>query len=394
MGSNFRRRNQQYAIAVESVAGTDETPDAAADAIQLEPTDITPQFETETTNEVTGGLDAPKPIPAGGYASASIATYMRGNAAPGSTAPKLGRILRAGACSETLTAAAIADTAQAGAAGTITLHAGASAVNDAYKGMVITTTGGTGPGQTRVIKGYVGSTKVASVYPNWAVNPDATTTFSIAANALYRPISVGLEAVSFYQWEHNNVAASDSILTKLVGAMANPTIEINVRKAARITGNMRGLFPGVPTDVSKPSAPSADTTQPPLFMGADAYLGGTAVKFNRFTLGFGLNIDQFDNPAATFGYDEAEATERLAAGEITPNRVNMATRNAISDFIAGSTKEIWLRWGSTVGSRFSLYVGAAQYREPPQKQDVRAFTAERLNYQATGADDAFRLCIY
>lgn len=70
-------------------------------------------------------------------------------------------------------------TAQAGAAGTITLDASASAVDDYYKGTTIWITSSTGIGQARRIVSYVGSTKVATVQPNWGTNPSATSTFMI-----------------------------------------------------------------------------------------------------------------------------------------------------------------------------------------------------------------------
>ena len=77
-------------------------------------------------------------------------------------------------------------TAQAGAGGTITLDSGAVAIDDYYNGCIIRTTGGTGGGgtggannQARVITDYNGSTKVATISPNWETNPDATTTFDV-----------------------------------------------------------------------------------------------------------------------------------------------------------------------------------------------------------------------
>ena len=69
------------------------------------------------------------------------------------------------------------NTAQAGAAGTVTLNSGAVATDDYYNGFIILITGGTGVGQARLITDYVGSTKVATISPNWATNPDATSTF-------------------------------------------------------------------------------------------------------------------------------------------------------------------------------------------------------------------------
>jgi hypothetical protein len=69
--------------------------------------------------------------------------------------------------------------ATAGAAGSITLAAGASAVNDFYKGQIIVIYTGTGAGQARACYAYNGATKVASIRPNWATNPDATSWYVI-----------------------------------------------------------------------------------------------------------------------------------------------------------------------------------------------------------------------
>lgn len=78
-------------------------------------------------------------------------------------------------------------TATAGAAGTITLAVGSSAIDDYYTGMIIRTTGGTGGAggsgslgnQARMITNYVGSTRVATVIPNWETNPSSDTTYEV-----------------------------------------------------------------------------------------------------------------------------------------------------------------------------------------------------------------------
>ena len=73
------------------------------------------------------------------------------------------------------------NTAQAGAATTITLDTGANATDDYYNGTLILILGGTGsstPPQTRVIIDYDGTTKVATVAA-WTVEPDATSVFLV-----------------------------------------------------------------------------------------------------------------------------------------------------------------------------------------------------------------------
>ena len=75
-------------------------------------------------------------------------------------------------------------TAQAGASNTITLAAGASSTTDLYKYLTISLTSGTGaPQGNRIITGYNGTTKVATVYPAWAsgATPSTDTTYVISS---------------------------------------------------------------------------------------------------------------------------------------------------------------------------------------------------------------------
>lgn len=69
-------------------------------------------------------------------------------------------------------------TAQAGAATSITLAAGASSEDDYHAGMYVRITSGTGAGQARKIYDYVGSTKVATV-EGWTTTPDNTSVYEI-----------------------------------------------------------------------------------------------------------------------------------------------------------------------------------------------------------------------
>src|SRR5690606_26738926 len=70
-------------------------------------------------------------------------------------------------------------TAQGGAAEAIVLAATASEVDEAYLGMYIELTGGTGQGQVRTIIGYNGTTKTAVVDEEWDTEPDGSTEYDI-----------------------------------------------------------------------------------------------------------------------------------------------------------------------------------------------------------------------
>jgi hypothetical protein len=70
-------------------------------------------------------------------------------------------------------------TAQAGASTTITLPTTFNPTDDAYNGLDVMITAGTGTGQRKTISDYVGSTKVATVSSAWTTIPDATSQFTI-----------------------------------------------------------------------------------------------------------------------------------------------------------------------------------------------------------------------
>jgi phage tail sheath protein FI len=75
-------------------------------------------------------------------------------------------------------------TAQAGANTTIQLAATASGNDDAYNGMQIRITGGTGAGQTKTITDYVGGTTTATVDSAWNTNPDNTSVYDVFGNMM------------------------------------------------------------------------------------------------------------------------------------------------------------------------------------------------------------------
>jgi len=73
----------------------------------------------------------------------------------------------------------VAQCGDAGSATTIDLDASASAVNDFYKGQLIAIVLGTGAGQARTCTSYAGDTKIATVTPSWATNPDGDSYFAV-----------------------------------------------------------------------------------------------------------------------------------------------------------------------------------------------------------------------
>ncbi|BBK44124.1 hypothetical protein STVA_41440 [Allostella vacuolata] len=391
--SDYRIRNGQLAVEMQPDPGVEEAPDAAADAIKVRTSmGYSPNFDSIDTDYLQASLTQSAPITGGGNVGFTLPCFLKGSGTAG-TAPDFGKLIRACGLSETLTAAAVSDTAQAGAASTITLHAGASAVDEAYKGMLISTTGGTGPGQTRVIAGYVGSTKVATVYPAWTVTPDETTTFSVHANAAYRPVSVGLERVSIATWQHSSVGGNASRRRRLMDGMGTFRLGIPPRGLATIDFTMTGNLPAAPDDVSKPSAPTYQSSEPGPFLAAQAYLGGAKVKFAEFSFDLAGDVQQFDDPEAAYGYGPADILNRVSTGSITPNLTLNSARDAFSDWLGSTSRALWLNWGPAAGKRVSLYFPALRYTGNTPGE-TRGFATEQIPFRSVAEDGEVWMCIY
>lgn len=121
-------------------------------------------------------------------------------------------------------------TAQAGGASTITLAAGASAVDNLYMGQTVLIVSGAGAGQINQVIAYNGTSKVVSCPIAWATNPDATSVYRLigvtAINYLYQiqaliyPLAVSILADTDNLQGRIPAALVGGRMDSSVGAMA------------------------------------------------------------------------------------------------------------------------------------------------------------------------------
>lgn len=133
---------------------------------------------TGAVGSVTGNVGGNVTGSVGSIASGGITSASYAAGAINAAAIADGAIDRATFAADTGLQTIRSNTAAAGGATSITLDAGASAVDSYYVNDLIVLTGGTGAGQARFITAYVGATQVATVAA-WSTNPDNTTTFAI-----------------------------------------------------------------------------------------------------------------------------------------------------------------------------------------------------------------------
>ncbi len=164
-------------------------------------------------------------------------------------------------------------------------------------------------------------------------------------------------------------------------------------RALAYAGRGRHLLP-----VDRPARPRGvvgtyDSTRSAPFIQAEARLGDNAVKFNRFSLECGAEVQQPDDPAAAYGFDVAGVTSRQASGSINPNLSLLSSRNNLQDFLNGNEWPIVLRWGQTVGNRVSIFVPAARYTGATPG-DVNGYAVEEVPFRAVGFDEGAYICFH
>lgn len=385
MSLDFRTKNALLLAKIEAVAGTEELPVPGSDAIRIrDAIGYSPNFQNFEEGYVQESVSQASPIISGGGVSMRLPVWMTGAVAPGTAAPDWGTLMKAAAFGETKTAAPVTGTAQAVAAGTITLAVGASAVDNAYRGMPVDGTSGTISGQRRWITAYNGTSKVATIFPDWT-GASGTPGYSIPANTKYEPITLSQKTLTLFGYQHDSVAANTSRLRKAKGAMGNGTISLRPSQPVSLDFTFTGQLPANPTDVARPAAGTFVGSSPEPYINAVSNLGNTAVKFNEFSLDFGNRVAQYDDPAQAYGLDTSEVTMRSMTGRIVPCVTHISSRDAFADWLAQTPKTLVLAWGTMTGKKIALLFPALRYtgNEPG---DVNGYQVEGIPFRATGLD--------
>lgn len=260
-------------------------------------------------------------------------------------APKIGKLLRACGFAETINAVH-GGTATAGGAATITLAAGASAVDNTYNNMSVTITGGTGAGQMRVVSGYVGATKVATVFLAWTTPPDATSVYSIRNKATYSLISEAFESGAFYI----NV---DGVLHKGVGVRGTASLTLDVKGIPLLKVELTALYMA-PVDAA---APVVDRSGWPIERPINA--ANTLVckvnAVNSFYSKFGVTLgNQVTHDIYAGGYEMIKIGDRQPSASITMLAELLATFNPYTLAETTASVPVQVIHGTATGSRVQV----------------------------------------
>jgi hypothetical protein len=331
----------------ESQYATDAAPDGS-DAILIRNLDVTPlEADVVSRDLIRPYLGNYDQLLAQTRVSLSFEVEMAGSGAAG-TAPRFSSLLRACGMSQTITAAAITGTAQAGAAGSITLAAGSSSVSNIYNGMIITITSGTGNGHVGVITGYNGTTKVATVQASTATFvPGAGSAYSIAPSVGYKPVSSAFDSATIY------VYVGGDVLHKMTGCRGTFSLNAAVGEIPVISFQMVGVY-NAPTDTAAPAVTYTNQATPLVFK------AGNASAFSLLDFSACLQSLSFDIANETVFRELVGCTKNIAitnrapAGECVIEAPRMAQKDYFAIANDDTNGKISFLHGTTAGNRVTM----------------------------------------
>ena len=392
--AQFAFRDQLLLAKIQADPDIEEALDPATDAIRVSNLQFSPQFETDSgENEHQSGLDQGDPQITSGGANMSFDVRMSGAGAEGAE-PEYSVFMEMSGFAKTVTGAEITNTAQAGGANTATLAVAESAVDDAYKGMPLFLTGGTGSGQSAVILSYDGTTKVATVAKNWTTPPDATTTYRIPPNVLYRYASSNLKNASLAGFQNSISVGAQSIRRRLFKAVGSMSLNIGTSQVPQFSFNTRGAIPARPDDVARPTGVAFDTSKAQAFRNAEALYAGIPIGFSAFSLSDNSNLDQEQDPAQEFGFGNAAITQRAVGGQFSPYMRNKASQDWLGRFFDSTEGSMVLRWGPSAGNRISILMPRVLPSGNPSESAIGSFAGESVPFRVLGADDGLWYCVH
>lgn len=343
-------------LKIEGAYGTDAVPTPAANALMIDDEIRAPQLELiyGPRNNARGFYGRQQQLIVGSKMNVGFNVELAGAGVAG-TAPGWGPAVRACAMAEKLLAAAHAGVAAAGSANTITLAAGASAVDSAYRPLRIRITSGLGAGQVRIITGYVGATKIATVTPPWATAPDVTSNYSIAATASYFPISSSIESATIYFYYGDAVH-------KLLGARGDLGARWMRGERPMASLDYQGLYGGIVDDVYP--AQVLTGFQTPLGVNNQNTSLVSVLDFaaKLYSLEFKLN-----NPVAYRnipGAEDVRINDREPSGSVEIEKPSIATKDFPTLIKAGTLGQISLLHGTVVGNQVAFDAVQAQLTNP------------------------------
>lgn len=392
--AQLRSRNAALLSKIESPAGAYIAMSASADGILVRAPQIKFNQQNVNTDEVTGSLDGRGPIIGGTQCEISFGAYLKGSGTAG-VAPEWGKLMKGCGWAETATASAVPASPENLTGGTTTgatLSTGASATAQAYRGMPIAISGGTGAvaaaNGTYFVSDYT-TGKVATLSQVAGSGTAGTgNLWQVPANVLYVPGSTSIPSLSMRLY-------MDGRYWDFYGCQGTVTFELTAAGACLANFTFSGLYYAT-GDASVPAV-TYDGTRPGTFRSSRMLVDRAAVSLQTLRLDTGNKMAFPENPNTAEGFDPPLITARDMQGMIDPHMTLQATRDILTRMRAGNSPFIILATieggAASTGNRIALTIPSA-LATSYEPGDRNGLATEGMPFFPKGQDSGAMLCVF
>jgi hypothetical protein len=333
-------RKRTILAKIESVYGTDPTPDGTANAILVRNLSVTPinaeQVSRDNVRPYYGNSDTL-------LAQVSVACEFEIELAGAITkgiAPAWAPLLKACGFAETLNTSAITIT-RSSAVATATKTAHGLAVGESVKISGATETE------------YNGTFTVATVPTadtfTYAVSGTPTTPATgspvLSMTAVYAPISSSIPSVTLYY----NV---DGLLHKVTGARGNVEFTLNVKQIPVMKFSFTGIY-NAPSDTAAPTCVFTAFQAPKVVNTANT-ASFSLLSFSGYLESLGLNMTNDVQYRTLVGFEEVILADRKPAGTMVIEAPTIASKDFFTAAKNGTTGALAITHGTANGNKVAL----------------------------------------
>lgn len=177
-------------------------------------------------------------------------------------------------------------------------------------------------------------------------------TVSAGSSVTYLPSSGTMKSVTLYVYDKQD--SGSAVLHKVTGARGNFNIVAEAGQIARAEFTLRGIY-NAPTDVADPSAPTFESTKPPIVESSQFSLNSvTTLVVQQVSLDMNNELADSDDISSSGSLKSVNIVGRKPAGTFNPEKVSVATYGYWADWIAATSRALSLVVGTVAGNKCTI----------------------------------------
>lgn len=176
-------------------------------------------------------------------------------------------------------------------------------------------------------------------------------TASVGSSVTYVPTSTSQKSVTVYAYDND---VGSAVLTQITGAVGTFSLKITAGQYAVLSFTFRGIY-NAPTDVALPSAPTYETTAPPVVESCAFTLNAlTTLIAQELNLDLANEITDRDDISSANAIKAFNISNRNPKGSFNPEAILVASYNFWADWVAATQRALSIVIGATQGNIITI----------------------------------------